>query len=146
MGALRESRPLVVTTGSVTLILLLLAVFNRTDRTQNSTFSLLYFLAIVMLSYAFSAMLKEREKFRVVRGRQTQLATINGQSLDTNGVPFTTVVVYHSPNTAGNGSQVVSNGCAADQTVIDGFKDLPPPYEDCPPPKYEDVASNCGQK
>ena len=137
---MRESRPLVVTTGSVTLIILLLAVFNRPERTQNSTFSLLYFLAIVMLSYAYSAMLKERQESRTIRARVQQQMSANGQPLDPNTCPFTAVVVYHSAlNPTANSSQVVPRG---DGQLVEGFKDLPPPYEDCPPPKYEEVVNS----
>lgn len=132
VGVIRESRLTVITTGSITLILLLLAVFNRSDRTQNSTFSLLYFLAIVMLSYAFSAMLKERQQQSSNRRPQSSVV----QEFETNGNQFTAVVVYHPPQQL---TPLVAS--VPDESE---FKDPPPPYfpDDSPPPKYEEVVQH----
>ncbi|CAG2102522.1 unnamed protein product [Medioppia subpectinata] len=145
VGAIRESRPLVLTTGSITLMILLLAAFSRTERTQNTTFTLLYFLAIVMLSYAFSAMLKERQ-LRGVLGHRS--AANGGRQLSAaataaSEAPFAAVIVYDSP--AQHSLQVAlpmsPHSPLPDSEANNSFKDPPPPYEECPPPKYEDVTT-----
>ncbi|XP_054166485.1 uncharacterized protein LOC128963959 [Oppia nitens] len=146
VGAIRESRPLVLTTGSVTLIMLLLASFGRTDRSQNATFSMLYFLAIVMLSYAFSAMLKDRQNYGrrsagQQRGVRTQITgAADNQSRDSS--PFAAVVVYHPPPTVGHLALPMSTSQSTSQELSNIMKDPPPPYDDCPPPKYEDITNN----
>ncbi len=139
IGVLRESRITVITTGSVTLILLLLGIFNRNERTtstSNSTFSLLYFLAIVMLSFAFSAMLKERQQ-----QRDSALGQQTGQRSDPNSTQFAVVVLPPDPSPQ---QSFISPLIPSANIELNGFKDPPPPYfsDNSPPPKYEEVVDS----
>ena len=127
-GAIRESRPLVLTTGCITLALLLMAIFSR----QFSTANLLYLLAIVMLSFAFCALIQERRLSHEVGSRLRNRIVARAVPLPQNSDPFNEIVVQNSSS----GSTQHVEGQA-----IDIYKDPPPPYEDCPPPKYEDVAN-----
>lgn len=129
-GAGRESRPMVLTTGSLTLALLLMAVFSH----QFPTTDLFLLLAIVMLSFAFSALIQERQLYRQtqeLRARLRLQTQVLAHNLVENSRPFTSVVIQSPPqnSTQSDGQSVIVN------------KDLPPPYEDCRPPKYEDVAN-----
>ena len=120
IGVLRESRITVITTGSVTLILLLLAIFVRNERStppSSSTFSLLYFLAIVMLSFAFSAMLRERQE-----QQNSSLRQQTGQQTDFNSTQFTVVLPpIPNPQQSVNLPLIPSVN-----TELNGFEDLPP--------------------
>ena len=82
-----------------------------------------------------------------IRGRPPPtpppLVVINDQqSADLMAVLFATVVVDLQSIPAANQPQVVSNRVSNEHAIFDIQNDLPPSYEECAPPKYEDVARN----
>ena len=116
--------------------MLLLAVFTVNDR-QNTTFPFIYFLTIVGLSYALSDMIRTRGQSSESVDSEAHMGhEIRRQAYPT-AVPFTALVV--GPAMQSNlPSRTVPVYATPDPPIVQ-FNDSPPPYDDCPPPKYEDA-------
>jgi hypothetical protein len=89
-----------------------------------------------MLSFAFSAMIKERQQ-----QQNSALRQQTGQQSDPNSTQFAVVVLPPNPNPQ---QSVNLPLIPSVNTELNGFKDPPPPYfsDNSPPPKYEEVVNS----
>ena len=114
-AAYRESRPLLLITGSITLCLFVFAMIVIRDR-LSTIFPFLYILSSVGMSFAMAGMIKSRDEL-------FRLATDSAEHSFAEQVP-----------------QVVSHR----SSEVSAISDSPPDYDSCLPPKYEDaVRSQC---
>jgi len=88
-----------------------------------------------MLSFVFSAMLKERQQ-----QQNSALRQQTGQQSDPNSTQFA-VVLPPAPNPQ---QSINSPLIPLVNTELNGFEDPPPPYfsDNSPPPKYEEVVDS----
>ena len=153
IGALCESKRLIIKSGCVILIFVVYALVGigfsflesnvekyngfRISLTIKMASSLIYFLAIAVLSFIFASMISimERERSMVHRLPLPLMVSENGQTLDSNVVPL---VVNLPLNEFVNSGIAVPNLTVSDRNTYD----MPPSYEDFQPPSYGEVATN----
>ena len=99
-----------------------------------------YFMILVILSFTFAALIKQRVVSRELRRRQLLFREFQHR-FDRN------VVSFSCPEVEDNNEDLVENRIRSEEVSPRGTNeqnsdDMPPAYEDCMPPTYEEVVTN----